>query len=152
MPKYRASKGFVIAMSALCPIVAALYFGLVPELEAMRRPKVPGDLNFPATRPCDDPHRSRKKPTGSASAGFSLDLLESGYENLMSWKHNPWKQNSETFGEHLWKLHGSKDPEDQKRFNELRQRADLLFKKLEKRYPELAAHLRDIPVERNGFL
>lgn len=150
---HRASKSFKITLSVLLPVTVALYFGLVPELEAMRRPKVPGDLSFPEKRPFDDPKRSERKP-GTSGAGMigSLDLWESGYASLMSWKYNPWKQEIPYFGEHSAKLRVSKDPEDRKRYRELRRQADAMFKELEKRYPELAVKLREVPAGRNGFL
>ena len=49
--KYRPSKSFVIAMAGLAPLLVALIFGLLPELDAMRKPKIPGELSFPAKRP-----------------------------------------------------------------------------------------------------
>lgn len=152
---YRPSKSFKITMAALVPVGIALYFGLVPELEAMRRPKVPGDLSFPEKRPVLERKDSGKSAV-SSSDGISLDdsfdWLSENYEKLMAWDKNPWKRQREMFGSHFLKLKGSKDPADQAKVRCIEQLADSLFQQLLKRYPELAVEMRKVAPERNGFL
>lgn len=153
--KNKTSKSFLIAMTALCPLTVALYFGLVPELEAMRRPKIAGDLEFPEKRP--DLRRVSKEESKSrsgsgASSGLSLDWFGENFEKLLAWDKNPWKRQRETFGSHFLKLKGSKDPADQAKVRRIEQLADSILRQLLKRYPELAVEMRKVAPERNGFL
>ncbi len=155
MLKYRASKSFLVAMGVLCPVTVALYFGLVPELEAMRKPRVRGELTFPEERP--GPERSRSRDSAESSGASltldeSMDWLGENYEKLMAWDKNPWKRPARVFGSHFLELKASKDPEDQAKVRLIEQLADSLFQQLLKRYPELAVEMRQVAPERNGFL
>lgn len=155
MLKYRASKSFLVAMGVLCPVTVALYFGLVPELEAMRKPKVRGELTFPEERP--GPERSRSRDSAESSGASvtldeSMDWLGENYEKLMSWDKNPWKRPARMFGSHFLEMKASKDPQDQAKVRLIEQLADSLYQQLLRRYPELAVEMRQVAPERNGFL
>lgn len=134
-------------MVLLCPLLGALYFGLLPELEAMRQPEIRGEIVFRTPRPVAG--------TTEATApkdGWSMDWLLDRYEQVMSWEHNPWKTAPVGFGAHYWKLLESKDPKDQARARELRRLAEALHRRVLERYPELAVPDKNVPPERNGFL
>jgi len=138
-------------MVCMAPLLAALYFGLLPELEAMRKPPVRGAITFPKARPvfkasADSPSR------GGSSGSGSMDWLLDSYEGLMSWDKNPWKIPRTSFGSHFLQLAGSKDPLDIARTKEIRRLADALHQRVLQRYPELAVPDKNIPPERNGFL
>jgi len=153
MAKYRPSKSFLLAMGSMLPIGVALVFGLLPELEAISKPPVPGVIVFPATRPMDRPATERRASTASSRGGWSLDWLDERLEDLMAWDRNPWKREKpKGFGEHYFNLLSSEDPADQAKAAELRRQAKLLYQQVLKRYPELAVTLRKVPDERNGFL
>jgi hypothetical protein len=155
MLKHGRSKNFLMAMWVLCPVTVGLYFGLVPELEAMRRPKVPGDLTFPEKRPVPERKDSGKTVVSSENSVLwddSFDWLSENFEKLMAWDKNPWKRQREMFGSHFLKLKGSQDPADQAKVRRIEQLADSLFQQLLKRYPELAVEMRKVAPERNGFL
>lgn len=144
-----------MAMGVLCPLTVALYFGLAPELEAMRRPKVPGDLSFPEKRPVpmrQDLGKAVVSPGNGFSWDDSFDWLSENCGKLMAWDKNPWKRPSRSFGSHFLELKASKDPADQAKVRRIEQLADALFQQLLKRYPELAAEMRKVVPERNGFL
>lgn len=148
---YRASKSFKITLSVLVPVGVALYFGLVPELEAMRRPKVPGDLEFPERRP----ELARKRPEAvavSSGGAEALNWFGENFEKLMAWDKNPWRRPQRIFGSHYLELKGSKDPADQAKAQRIEQLADSIYRQLLKRYPELAVEMRNVALERNGFL
>lgn len=144
---YRASKSFKIALSALVPLGIALYCGLVPELEAMRRPKVPGDLTFPEKRP---DLRSGGKISSTSSS--SLDWLDENWDKLKRSEHFPWKMESSGFGRHYGELYNSKDPMDRAKLAFIERQAAAIYKQLVARYPELAVLFRNVPPERNGYL
>jgi len=151
--KYRPSKFFVIAMAALCPVLVALIFGLLPELDAMKKPKVPGELSFPARRPLP----VRNPDQGAVKArpmmeGWSLDWLDENYEKLMTWDKNPWKRPRPGLGGHFARLKASKNPLDQEKARLIERTADAIYQQLLKRYPELAVEMRNIPPGQNGFL
>lgn len=151
MTKYRPTKSFLLSMACLCLLLFALICGVLPELEALKNPKIPGEIKFPVTRPV-----FKTKTTVSVqrerSFAWSLDWLMESYEKLMSWDRNPWKTKSPGFGLHYSDLIASKDPKDQARAKELRRLAEALHQQLLLRYPELAVPSKNIPPERNGFL
>jgi hypothetical protein len=139
-------------MALLCPLLGALYFGLLPELEAMRTPDIRGEIVFRTPRPAasSTDHAAPEKP--AAKGGWSMDWLLDRYEQVMSWEHNPWKTEPVGFGANYWKLLESKDPKDQARARELRRLAEALHRLVLERYPELAVPDKNVPPERNGFL
>ena len=137
-------------MAGLCPLVIALIFGLLPELEAMRNPPVRGELVFPKERPVFK--AADEVPSRGGASLQSMDWLMDGYENLMTWDKNPWKRRQASFGSHFGQLKSSKNPLDQEKARQIERHADYIHQQLLKRYPELAAGMRHIPPERNGFL
>ena len=154
MVKYRPSKSFLLTMAGMVPVGAVLVFGLLPELEAISKPPVPGVITFPAARPIDSPTTARQAagPRSSGGGGWSLDWLLGRYEELMAWDRNPWKRPKTGFGDHYFALLASKNPADRAKAAEIRRQAQFLYQQVLKRYPELAVTLRDVPAERNGFL
>ncbi|RYD50014.1 MAG: hypothetical protein EOP85_00440 [Verrucomicrobiaceae bacterium] len=146
--KYRPSKGFLWGMVALVPLSAALWLGLLPELEQIEARAVPGDLVFPNTRDAVD-HGGSKTQVGIR---WSLGWLENSYENLMQWEHNPWERKPGEFGNHFFNLLTSEDPKDRAKAKELQRLAEAWYKRLLERYPELAVEMRHVPDDRNGFL
>jgi hypothetical protein len=154
MVKYRPSKSFVLAMLCMGPLGVALYCGLLPELEAIENAPVPGEIRFRTARP-PFAEATGDRPGGNrtqSGARWSMDWLTEAYEGVMSWDKNPWKTERLTFGSHYFKLLESKDPRDQARAKELRRLADLLYKRVLERFPELAVEDKNVPPERNGFL
>jgi hypothetical protein len=139
-------------MVLLCPLLGALYFGLLPELDAMRTPEIRGEIVFRKPRPATSPTDHASSGTPVAKGGGSMDWLLDRYEQVMSWEHNPWKTAPVGFGGNYWKLLESKDPKDQARARELRRLAEALHRRVLERYPELAAPDKNVPPERNGFL
>lgn len=142
-------------MAGLCPLLVALIFGLLPELEAMRKTKIPGELSFSEKRPVL--FRNPSQDSGGSAArtvtgGWSLDWLDENVEKLMSWDKNPWHRPARIFGSHYLALKDSKDPRDQAKVRMIEQLADSLHQQLLKRYPELAVEMRHVAPERNGFL
>jgi len=139
-------------MVLLCPLLGALYYGLLPELDAMRTPEIRGEIVFRSLRPAASTagHDAPERP--SAKGGWSMDWLLDRYEQVMSWEHNPWKTEPVGFGAHYWKLLESKDPKDKARARELRRLAEALHRRVLERYPELAVPDKNVPPERNGFL
>lgn len=153
MVKYRPSKSFLLTMAGMVPVGAVLVFGLLPELEAISKPPVPGVIIFPATRPMDSPTTARQSGgPRSSGGGWSLDWLQGHYENLMAWDRNPWKRRKTGFGDHYFDLLASTNPADRAKAAEIRKQAQFLYQQVLKRYPELAVTLREVPAERNGFL
>jgi hypothetical protein len=57
--KQRASKQW---MMYLCPVVIALCVVLLPELENLRNPQIPGELNFSSPRPAGRESSHRVNP------------------------------------------------------------------------------------------
>lgn len=151
MTKYRPSKHFQIAMVCLCLPLFALIFGVLPELEAMKNPKIPGEIKFPAKRP-EFKTKNAVSVQRDKSFGWSMDWLMESYEKLTTWDKNPWKMKFTGFGEHYFALRASKNPQDQARAKELRRLGDALYQQLLLRYPELAVPSKNVPPERNGFL
>lgn len=160
MVKSRAGRPFVRWMLILCPVVVALYFGLWPELDAMKDPPIRGEIVFNTERP---PVRSiLAGSAGGTSAdtelglekgsGWSMDWLYDRFEEVMAWEHNPWKSNPDIFGSEYMELLGSSDPKDQARVLEIRRLAALLHQRVLERYPELAVADKGVPPEKNGFL
>jgi hypothetical protein len=149
---YRPSKSFLLAMACLCPLVIALGFGLLPELEAMKKPPVRGEITFRTDRPDSTPKGDRVPPSQGSVSRWSIDWFEESYEKLMTWEKNPWKTKLAGLGEHYFNLANSNDPIDIARAKELRRLADALHKRLLERYPELAVAAKNVPPERNGFL
>lgn len=151
MLKYQPSKSFVYIMIPSCVLVAALGFGLLPELEDLEARPIPGEITFKNAKP-----EMRRTTTVSArtspSFGWPMDWFEKGYESLMTWEYNPWKRPSMEFGEHYFKLIDSKNPRDRAKCRELQRLAEAWHQKLRLRFPELAVALRNVPDERNGFL
>ena len=149
--KYRPSKSFVYLMVTLCPLVAALVFGLLPELPSMAAQPIPGEITFSSEKPA-------KATVGTISIVNTprihpSEWFEVGYENLMKWEYNPWKTNNPyPFGAHYYKLLGSKDPKDQARAKELQRLAKAFYERLLLRYPEMAVAMKSIPDDQNGFL
>ena len=140
-------------MVLLCPLLGALYFGLLPELDAMREPEIRGEIVFRNPRPAAGATvEATAAGEPAAKGGGSMDWLLDRYEQVMSWEHNPWKTEPVGFGAHYWKLLESKDPKDQARARELRRLAEALHRRVLERYPELAVPDKNVPPERNGFL
>lgn len=142
-------------MSGLCTLLAALIVGLLPELDALRWQKIPGELSFPKKRPelSRNPDRGISKSAApSFSGSWSLDWLNENYEKFMSWDKNPLHRPTRTFGSHYLALKSSKDPGDHLKVQMIEQHADFLHQQLLKRYPELAVEMRHVAPERNGFL
>ena len=134
-----------------CVLVAALGFGLLPELEEFEARPIPGEVTFKNSKPV--PAKSATYSISKAfSFGLPLDWIERGYENLMSWDYNPWKRTPMGFGDHYANLSGSKNPRDQAKCRELRRLAEASYQRLLLRFPELSVPLRNVPDERNGFL
>lgn len=150
--KYQPSKSFTRSMVLLCPLLGALYFGLLPELDAMRTPEIRGEIVFRKPRPAASTAGQAVPETPVAKGGCSMDWLLDRYEQVMSWEHNPWKTEPVGFGAGYWKLLESKDPKDQARARELRRLAEALHRRVLERYPELAVPDKNVPPERNGFL
>lgn len=151
---YRPSKPFVWTLLVGTPLLAVLYFGLLPEVEALENPPIPGQIRFSKDRPAPKTTSAPSREGGSVRLALrgSLDWLEKGYEDLMSWEHNPWKSKRVTFGSHYFKLLESKNPHDLARAAELRRLGDALHRRILERWPELAVAEKPIPPERNGFL
>ncbi len=142
----------MLAMVSLCPLVIAVSYGLLPELESMKNPPIPGEIKFRKERPNFRTQGPRVSESQRSGSGWSMDWFEETYENLMSWDKNPWKTKLVGIGDHYFGLANSKDPKDQARAKELRRLADILHKQLLERYPELAVAAKHVPPERNGFL
>ena len=139
-------------MAVLCPLLGALYYGLLPELDAMRTPEIRGEIVFRKPRPSESETDPASSYHRAAKGGWSVDWLLDRYEQVMSWEHNPWKTAPVGFGAGYWQLLASKDPKDQARARELRRLAEALHRRVLERYPELAAPDKNVPPERNGFL
>lgn len=141
-------------MAVLSPLLGALYFGLLPELDAMRAPAIRGEIVFRKPRPSatKTDQATADLPAAPARGGWSMDWLLDRYEQVMSWEHNPWRTAPVGFGAGYWKLLESKDPKDQARARELRRLAEALHRRVLERYPELAVADKNVPPERNGFL
>lgn len=149
MLKYRAAKSFVLWMLVLCPLVGALYFGLLPELDALRNPRIPGEIVFKTPRA--DPAAANPAPRLRSSSRMS-EWFDGRFDDFMTWEHNPWKIEKSSFGSHYFELLASKDPRDQAKARELRRLAEALHKRVLERYPELAVAMKNVPPEQNGFL
>lgn len=160
MAESRALRPFVRWMIILCPVGVALYFALWPELDAMKDPPIPGEVVFKRERP-----PVRGASTGGAGghlaeteiglkkgSGWSMDWLYDRFDEVMTWEHNPWKVQPNTFGNHYFELLASSDPKDQALVLEIRRLGELLHKRVLERYPELAVTFKDVPPEKNGFL
>ncbi|MEO5913486.1 MAG: hypothetical protein ABIS50_04585 [Luteolibacter sp.] len=149
--KYRPSKSFVYLMVTFCPLLVALFFGLLPEVPGFEARPIPGEITF-----------SNQKPTFKATTQVSThrsapihlsDWFEESYENLMRWEYNPWKtDHSDEFGEHFRKLLKSSNPADIAQGKEMQRRMDAFHQKLLLRYPEMAVTMKAIPDDQNGFL
>lgn len=149
--RYRPSRGFILTVLPLAALVVCLGFGLLPELEEIRKPVVPGEISFKhekprAIRTATVPFWASHAPRGP------LDWLEEGYESVMRWEYNPWKTKPLPLFDHYFKLMNSKDPLDQAKIQELQRLAAAMHQKLLLRFPELAVELRHIPDDRNAFL
>lgn len=148
----RPSKGFLLSVLPLAALVVCFGFGLLPEVDKIETQPVPGEIVFK--------HEKPQASTGTtvsvkkvAPSDWLTEWLEQGYENLMRWEHNPWKQeHRDGFGDHFFKLSQSKDPMDQARCRELRRLADAWQQKLMLRFPELAVTMKTVPDDKNGFL
>jgi hypothetical protein len=138
-------------MASLCPLVVALVFGLLPELEAMRNPPIRGEFTFPKDRPVLKTKDGASTDKGG-SAGWSMDWFQENYEKLATWDKNPWKTKRIGFGDHYTDLLWSENPADQAKAKEIRRLSEALHQRLLERYPELAVPDRKVPPERNGFL
>lgn len=149
--KYRPSKSFVLIMLPSCVLVAALGFGLLPELAEFKAQAIPGMITFSHAKPQVN-HTTTVSARKNASFRWSMEWFEEGYENLMKWEYNPWKRNPDGFGGHTFELLGSKDPRDQAKASELRRLVEAWHQKLLLRFPELAVTMKSIPDEQNGFL
>lgn len=138
-------------MVIFCPLVAALFFGLLPELPGMAAPPVPGDITFSREKPPSPKVRAVTVTTNETI--HPSEWFEEGYENLMKWEYNPWKiDKSDGLGNHYFKLLGSDVPADKAYCKELQRRAEAWYQKLLLRYPEMAIAMKTIPDDRNGFL
>ncbi|MEO5913487.1 MAG: hypothetical protein ABIS50_04590 [Luteolibacter sp.] len=149
--KYRPSKGFILTVLPLAALVVSFGFGLLPELEEFEARPIPGEITFSHAKPevSGNTTVSARKIT---SFRWSMDWFEESYEDLMEWKHNPWKRNPDGFGGHTFELLGSKDPRDQAKASELRRLVEACHQKLLLRFPELAVTMKSIPDDQNGFL
>ena len=47
----RKPRTFAQWMMSLCPVVIALFVALLPELENLQNPQIPGEINFSSPRP-----------------------------------------------------------------------------------------------------
>ena len=63
-------------MAALCPLVVALIFGLLPELEAMKKPPIRGEITFSKERPDFTTMKLAVSDTQSHASLWSTDWLE----------------------------------------------------------------------------
>ena len=151
MLKYRPTGSFGFWMLVLCPLVGGLYFGLLPELEAIASPRIPGDIAFTTPRPAPVDSSPSPVPRPRASSRVS-EWFSGRLDDLMTWEHNPWKIKKSSFGNHYFELLASKDPKDRARAMELRRLAEALYQRVLERYPELAVTLKNVPPGRNGFL
>lgn len=141
-------------MVCLGPLVPVLYFGLLPELDAMANPPQPGRIRFTQERPTLDTVTATTAAStpGRSLRQSSLDWFHERFEEFQGWEHNPWRTERVTFGRRYFDLLGSKDPRDQALAKELQRLGDALHKKVLARYPELAPAERKVAPERNGFL
>ena len=117
----------------------------------------PGEIVFPEkkTRPAGKGTAKTNFPVSDESANRMMaleDLLGDGWENLMSWKHNPWHRQPRFSGSNFLSIAASKDPAVQAKVKDIRRRADFWIQRLGERYPELAVKPHPVADERNGFL
>lgn len=149
---YRPSKAFVYSMAGLCPVVAALWFGLLPEIREMEVRAVPGEITFDEVRTGKPGAVALVSARPGMTFGWSMDWFQEKFEDVMTWEHNPWKRSRNGFGDHFIGMLHSKDPVEKARAQELLRQAEAWHKRLLERYPELAVEMREIPADRNGFL
>ncbi|WP_193214097.1 hypothetical protein [Luteolibacter marinus] len=151
MLKYRVTKSALLRLLVLCSLAGLFFVGVLPELEAIGKPRTPGEIHFTSPRPdpvaASSSAEPRRRPSGRVSDWFS-----GRFDELMTWEHNPWKIKKTTFGSHYFELLASKDPKDKAKAAELRQRAEALLQRVLERYPELAVTMKNVPAAQNGFL
>jgi hypothetical protein len=149
--KYRPSRRFTLTVLPSAALVICLGFGIVSGLKKFAIRPIPGEITFRDARP--DARRTTTVSTRKVGSSKSpLDWFEEKYENLMTWKSNPWKRTPGGVGDHYFVLRASKDPGDQVKFRELLRRSKAWHQKLLLRYPELAVTMKSIPDDQNGFL
>lgn len=150
----RKPRTFTQWMMYLCPVVIALYVALLPELENLRNPQIPGALNFSSPRPALERYVARSEASSPQDhqKGGSMDWVYDRYDDLMAWERNPWKSKKTVFGSHFLDLMESGKPRDRALAKELRRLGVRLHQQALERYPELALPDKIVPPERNGFL
>ena len=147
----RPSKSFVYLMVALCPLLAALIFGLLPELPGFEVRPIPGEITFSNEKPATPKVKAVTEVV--AKTAHPSEWFEEGYENLMKWEYNPWKTSKyDSFGGHYLKLLGSDAPADKAYCRQIERQVEAWYQKLLRRYPEMAVTMKTIPDEQNGFL
>ncbi len=149
--KYRPSKRLVYPVVIMIPLLVGLFFIVPPELTGMGARTVLGEIKFTSARPA---FKNNTRVSSNQSAPFyPSEWLEEGYESLMKWEHNPWKNDwHESLGGHYQKMLGSTDPADIVRVKEIQQRVEDFYQKLLLRYPEMAVTMKSVPDDQNGFL
>ncbi len=90
--------------------------------------------------------------TWKTSSGIGWDWLDQGFDAVMEWDKNPWKQDKPGFSTHLEILRTSKDPKDQAEYQRLLELAKTWHQNLLERYPELKLNLRTIPDADNALI
>ncbi|RYD33337.1 MAG: hypothetical protein EOP87_11175, partial [Verrucomicrobiaceae bacterium] len=154
--KYRPSKWFsgIVLTGGLASLV--LWFGILPDLEEVRVMSQPGEIVFPEVKASGGKGDKRAVAAnfdGGNRAVMMGELLDEGWDNLMRWKFNPWRNRKGIYpGDHLRKLLASDDPADVAKGRDIQRRAEYWMRKLMERYPELAMKPHPVPDERNGFL
>ena len=149
--KYRLSKPFLFTVLPLTVLVIGLGFVILPRLKELENRPIPGEITFRTVKPEARPiaTASVRKTSSSKSP---MAWFGEKYENLMTWKRNPWKRPPGGFGDHYFALRASKDPWDQAKSQELLRRSEAWYQKVLLRYPELAVAMKSIPDNQNGFL
>lgn len=154
--KYRPSPRFLKIVIPAGTLAAALWFGVLPDLREADAIVRPGEIVFPTERPGTAASGAAQgvslKSSRTNRVAGAKDWLEQGFDQVMSWKHNPWRRNKPFPGAHFQQMLGSKDPVEQAKAREIQRLAEAWWKRMMERYPELAVAAKNVPDERNGFL
>ena len=150
--KYRPSPRFLKIMLPACTLLAALIFGVLPDLKEADARATPGEIVLPDKKPFSQTAATTRPISSISRVARGNDLLKEGWENLMAWEYNPWKKPKSFPGDHYRSLRESNDPVDRARAKEMARLAQVWHDRLMERYPELAVTPRPVPDERNAFL